>query len=117
VQFPAGESAEAIRKQRADAYFATGPVNSKITADAIAASARDGGAPTFLAIDSAEAIAQNHPMYEASEFPPAPSAARPTNPMTKSRPSASLITSSRAKACRKRPSRLSPGSCLRSGRR
>ncbi len=69
VQFPASESAEAIRKQQADAYFAAGPVNSKITADAINASMRDGGAPTFLAIDSAEAIAQNHPVYEASEIP------------------------------------------------
>jgi TRAP transporter TAXI family solute receptor len=69
VQFPAGEAAEAIRKQKADAYLAAGPVNSKITADAIAASTRDGGAPTFLAIDSAEAIAQNHPAYEASEIP------------------------------------------------
>ena len=29
----------------------------------------DGGAPTFLAIDSAEAIAQNHPVYEASDIP------------------------------------------------
>ena len=69
VQFPAGEAADAIRNQRADAYLAAGPVNSKITADAIAASTRDGGTPTFLAIDSAEAIAQNHPMYEASEIP------------------------------------------------
>ncbi|WP_029583897.1 TAXI family TRAP transporter solute-binding subunit [Bradyrhizobium sp. URHD0069] len=69
VQFPAGEAAEAIRKQKADAYLAAGPVNSKITADAITASTRDGGTPTFLAIDSAEAIAQNHPAYEASEIP------------------------------------------------
>ena len=69
VQFPANEAADAIRNQRADAYLAAGPVNSKITADAINASARDGGTPTFLAIDSAEAIAQNHPMYEASEIP------------------------------------------------
>lgn len=69
VQFPAGEVAEAIRNQKADAYLAAGPVNSKITADAIAASTRDGGTPTFLAIDSAEAIAQNHPAYEASEIP------------------------------------------------
>jgi TRAP transporter TAXI family solute receptor len=69
VQFPAGESADAIRSQKADAYLAAGPVNSKITADAIAASTRDGGTPTFLAIDSAEAIAQNHPMYESSEIP------------------------------------------------
>jgi len=69
VQFPAGEAADAIRSQKADAYLAAGPVNSKITADAIAASAHDGGTPTFLAIDSAEAIAQNHPMYESSEIP------------------------------------------------
>jgi TRAP transporter TAXI family solute receptor len=69
VQFPASEAADAIRNQKADAYLAAGPVNSKITADAISASTRDGGAPTFLAIDSAEAIAQNYPMYEASEIP------------------------------------------------
>jgi TRAP transporter TAXI family solute receptor len=69
VQFPANEAADAIRSQKADAYLAAGPVNSKITTDAIAASTRDGGTPTFLAIDSAEAIAQNHPNYEASEIP------------------------------------------------
>src|SRR5712675_3788739 len=69
IQFPAGESADAIRNQKADAYLAAGPVHSKITADAIAASTRDGGMPTFLAIDSAEAIAQYHPVYEASEIP------------------------------------------------
>src|SRR5947207_965847 len=69
TQFPANEAADAIRNQKADAYLAAGPVNSKITADAIAASIRDGGTPTFLAIESAEAIAQNHPAYEASEIP------------------------------------------------
>ena len=69
VQFPACEAVDAIRNQKADAYLAAGPVNSKITADAINASTRDGGTPTFLGIDSAEAIAQNHPMYEASEIP------------------------------------------------
>jgi TRAP transporter TAXI family solute receptor len=69
VQFPTSDSVDAIRSQKADAYLAAGPVNSKITSEAIAASTRDGNAPTFLAIDSAEAIAQNHPMYEASEIP------------------------------------------------
>jgi TRAP transporter TAXI family solute receptor len=69
IQFPVNEAAEAIRNQKADAYLAAGPVNSKITAEAIAASTRDGGTPTFLAIDSAEAIAQNHPAYEAAEIP------------------------------------------------
>jgi TRAP transporter TAXI family solute receptor len=69
VQFPANEIADAIRNQKADAYLAAGPINSKITTDAINASTRDGGTPRFLAIDSAEAIAQNHPVYEASEIP------------------------------------------------
>jgi len=69
VQFPTNEAADAIHSQKADAYLAAGPVNSKITAEAIAASTHDGRTPTFLAIDSAEAIAQNHPMYEASEIP------------------------------------------------
>ena len=69
IQFPIPESVDAIRNQKADAYLAAGPVNSKITSEAIAASTHDGKAPTFLAIDSAEAIAQNHPMYEASEIP------------------------------------------------
>jgi TRAP transporter TAXI family solute receptor len=69
VQFPTSDAADAIRSQKADAYLAAGPVNSRITSEAIAASTHDGKAPTFLAIDSAEAIAQNHPMYEASEIP------------------------------------------------
>jgi len=69
IQFPANEAAEAIKSQKADAYLAAGPVNSKITSEAIASSAKDGGTPTFLAIDSADAIAQNHPVYEASEIP------------------------------------------------
>ena len=70
VQFSTSEVSEAIRGQKADAFLAVGPVNSKITADAITASARDGrGAPVFLAIDSADAIAQNHPVYEAADIP------------------------------------------------
>ncbi|UPJ49978.1 TAXI family TRAP transporter solute-binding subunit [Bradyrhizobium sp. 200] len=80
IQFPANEAAEAIRSQKADAYLAAGPVNSKITADAIAASARDGGTPKFLAIDSAEAIAQNHPAYEASEIPAGTFGSAPSRP-------------------------------------
>jgi len=69
VQFPVNEVAEAIRTGRADAYLSAGPVNSRITAEAISASTRDGGAPTFLGIDSADAIAQNHPVYESADIP------------------------------------------------
>src|ERR1700744_37794 len=68
-RFPASEAADAIRKQAADVYLAAGPVNSKIPSDAIAASAKDGGEPTFLAIHASEAIATNHPAYEAVEIP------------------------------------------------
>ena len=80
IQFPANEAAETIRNQKADAYLAAGPVNSKITADAIAASMHDGGTPKFLAIDSAEAIAQNHPAYEASDIPAGAFGGSPANP-------------------------------------
>ena len=68
VQFSTSEVADAIKDHKVEVFLAAGPVNSKITADAIAASSRDG-APTFLAIDSAEAIAQNHAAYEFADIP------------------------------------------------
>lgn len=80
VQFSTTEVSQAIRAQKADAFLAVGPISSKITADAIAASVRDGGAPTFLAIDSAAAIAQNHPVYEAAEIPPGAFGGSPARP-------------------------------------
>ena len=117
IQFPANEAAEAIRSQKADAYLAAGPVNSKITTDAITASTRDGGTPTFLAIDAAEAIAQNHPAYEASEIPAGSLGVSPTGRRKRSRPSASRTTSWRAGAFRKQRLPPSPGNCSRSGSR
>ena len=80
AQFPASEAAEAIRNQKADAYLAAGPVNSKITTDAINASMRDGAAPKFLAIHAAAAIAQNYPAYEASEIPAGAFGGSPARP-------------------------------------
>jgi TRAP transporter TAXI family solute receptor len=80
AQFPASEAAEAIRNQKADAYLAAGPVNSKITTDAINASTRDGAAPTFLAIDAAAAISQNYSAYEASEIPAGAFGGSPARP-------------------------------------
>jgi TRAP transporter TAXI family solute receptor len=80
VQFPAGEAAEAIRNQKADAYLAAGPVNSKITTDAINASMHDGASPKFLAIDAAAAISQNFPAYEAAEIPAGAFGGAPARP-------------------------------------
>ena len=68
VQFPVGEAAEAVKARKADVFLAAGPVNSRITTEAVNATARDG-APTFLAVDSADAISQNHPVYDAAEIP------------------------------------------------
>jgi TRAP transporter TAXI family solute receptor len=68
VQFSTSEVGEAARNQKVDAFLAAGPLSSKITGDAIAASLRDGGEPTFLAIDAADAIAQNFPAYDAAEI-------------------------------------------------
>lgn len=69
VQFSTSEVSEAVRGQKVDAFMAAGPVNSRITADAIAATSRDGAVPTFLSIDLADAIAANNPKYETSEIP------------------------------------------------
>jgi TRAP transporter TAXI family solute receptor len=70
VQFSTSEIAEAVRGQKVDAFLAAGPVNSRITSDAIAATSRDGvGEPTFLGIDLADALALRNPKYEAAEIP------------------------------------------------
>src|SRR4051812_48060860 len=80
AQFPAGEAADAIKNQKADAYLAAGPVNSKITTDAINASTREGASPTFIAIDAAAAISQNFPAYEAAEIPAGAFGGAPARP-------------------------------------
>jgi TRAP transporter TAXI family solute receptor len=61
---------ELARDLTLDAFMAVGPLDSKITSDAIAATARARGEPKFLAIDASEAIALKHPRYESEEVPP-----------------------------------------------
>jgi TRAP transporter TAXI family solute receptor len=80
VQVPAGDAAEGLRNQKADAYLAVGPVNSKITTDAINASTHDGASPKFLAVDAAGAISQNFPAYEAAEIPAGAFGGAPARP-------------------------------------
>ena len=79
-QFSTTDVAEAVKDQKVDAFIAAGPVNSKITGEALQATTRDGRAPTFLAIDSADAIAQNYPVYEASEIPAGTFGGAPARP-------------------------------------
>src|SRR5258708_37253918 len=67
-QFGTNQGAEMAKDPTIDAFMAVGPLNSKITADAITATAAARGEPKFLPIDVSEAIAQKHPLYESEEI-------------------------------------------------
>lgn len=69
AQFPTVNISESLKNQKLDAYLAVGPLNSRITADAIAATARDSTDLSFLSIDTADAIAQKFAAYDSAEIP------------------------------------------------
>jgi TRAP transporter TAXI family solute receptor len=69
VQFGVNQLSEMAHDRSLDAFMAVGPLNSKITTEAISETAHERGAPTFLPIDVSEAIAQKHPLYESEEIP------------------------------------------------
>ena len=66
-----------------DAFMAVGPLDSKITTDAIAATAAARGEPKFLPIEVSEAIANKHPLYESEEIPGSTFSASPARPEDK----------------------------------
>ena len=68
IQFDPNNVSTAIKDSNVDVIMSVGPVGSPITADAIAAATRGKEAPTFLAIDAAEAIAEREPAYESGEI-------------------------------------------------
>jgi TRAP transporter TAXI family solute receptor len=68
TQFGTSQLLEMARDPAIDAFMAVGPLDSKITADAIAATATARGEPKFLPIDVSEVIAQKHPLYESEEI-------------------------------------------------
>jgi TRAP transporter TAXI family solute receptor len=69
TQFGTNQIEELARDPNLDAFMAVGPLDSKITTDALAATARARGEPKFLPIDVSEAIAHKHPLYESEEIP------------------------------------------------
>jgi len=69
TQFGTNQIEEMARDQKLDAFMAVGPLDSKITSDALAATARSRGEPKFLPVDVSETIAQKHPLYESEEIP------------------------------------------------
>jgi TRAP transporter TAXI family solute receptor len=80
TQFSIDQTAEMLRDPTIDAFMTVGPVDSKITADAIAATARLRGEPVFLPIDVSEAIAARHPLYESEEIPGSSFSSSPARP-------------------------------------
>jgi TRAP transporter TAXI family solute receptor len=68
-QFATNQTGEMARDPTIDAFMAVGPLKSKITVDAIAATAVARGEPKFLPVDVADAIAKKNPIYESEEIP------------------------------------------------
>jgi TRAP transporter TAXI family solute receptor len=80
TQFGTNQIAEMTRDPTIDAFMTVGPLDSKITSEAIAATARAKGEPKFLPIDVSEAIAQRHPRYESEEIPGSSFSSSPARP-------------------------------------
>ena len=80
TEFATNEIAELTRDAALDAFMAVGPLDSKITTEAIAATAKARGEPKFLPIDVSEVIAQKHPLYEAEEIPGSTFGSSPARP-------------------------------------
>jgi TRAP transporter TAXI family solute receptor len=80
TQFSTTGISDALRGAKLDAYLAVGPLNSRITAEAIAATSRAGSEPRFLSLDTAEAIAQKFAAYDSGEIPAGTFNASPPRP-------------------------------------
>ncbi len=82
-QFATDKIGEMARDPSLDAFMAVGPLKSKITVDAIAATATARGEPKFLPIDVADAIAKKNPIYESEEIPGSIFSSSPARPEDK----------------------------------
>jgi TRAP transporter TAXI family solute receptor len=80
TQFSTTQIAEMARDPALDAFMTVGPLDSKITADAISATARARGEPTFLPIEVSETIEHKHPLYESEEIPGSVFSSSPARP-------------------------------------
>jgi TRAP transporter TAXI family solute receptor len=82
-QFSTGQIAEMARDDSLSAYLAVGPLDSKTTAEAIAATAKARGEPRFLPIDVGDAIAKKYPIYDSEEIPGSIFSTSPARPEDK----------------------------------
>jgi TRAP-type uncharacterized transport system substrate-binding protein len=90
TQFATNQIAEMAATLTLDAYMTVGPLDSKITKDAIARR-REPGRTEIPADRVSETIAKKHPLYESEEIPAASSVRRRRVRRTRSTRSASII--------------------------
>lgn len=80
VQYGIGEIDQMARERKNDAFMAVGTLSSRITTEAIAATAKHRGEPHFLGIDVSDSIAQKHPTFESAEIPGSTFSSAPARP-------------------------------------
>jgi TRAP transporter TAXI family solute receptor len=83
TQFSTSQIAEMVRDRSIDAFMMVGPLDSRITIEAITSTAHVRGEPTFLAIDVSQTIAHKHPLYAAEEIPGSSFTSSPARPEDK----------------------------------
>jgi TRAP transporter TAXI family solute receptor len=82
-RFSISQITEMVRDPTIDAFMTVGPLDSKITTDAITTTARLRGEPAFIPIDVSEALAHRHPLYESEEIPGSSFTTAPARPEDK----------------------------------
>jgi TRAP transporter TAXI family solute receptor len=80
AQFDTDQVADMVKDTSLDAFMIVGPVDSKLTQDALATTARARGEPAFLPVDVSEAIASRHPQYSSEEIPGSAITTSPARP-------------------------------------
>ena len=80
AQFSTEQTGDMVKDASLDAFMTVGPIDSKITSEAISATARLRGEPVFLPIDVSEAIAARHPQYQSEEIPGSSITTSPARP-------------------------------------
>ena len=90
AQFNTNQITEMVRDLTVDAFMTVGPLESRITADAIASTARLRGEPVFFQSTSRKPSPGSTRSMNPRKFPAPSSARRRPDPRTRSRRSASI---------------------------
>ena len=79
-RFSTSQITDMVRDPSIDAFMTVGPLDSKITTDAITTTAHLRGEPAFIPIDVSDALAHKHPLYESEEIPGSSFTTAPARP-------------------------------------